>query len=237
MTRRNIPYPARRETGKTPDMSLGPSFDAALTPQISGPVEHVVPPGRHFSSLREKLVSGEWVPDAEVDRLYPKALRKLSRVHWTPVLVARRVAALLGTPGAQVLDVGSAVGKLCHVGALLSEATFTGVERRPELVAVASVVAGRHGISRARFLAADMRDVAWEAYDAYYLYNPFGELRYGDRAAHDASVAHVEERLRAARPGTKVAIYHTFGGRVPEGYLVIGRELLGRGTLEVWLRQ
>ena len=84
------------------------------------------------------LRAGWELTDLEFDRVYPSWVRRLSDMHWTPVEVARRAAALLAVdPTTRVLDVGSGVGKFCLIGALTTRATFVGIEQRENLVTVA----------------------------------------------------------------------------------------------------
>jgi hypothetical protein len=181
----------------------------------------------------EQLRRGLPVDDAGFDRVYPADVRHLSHVHWTPVAVATLAARfLVGAPGARVLDVGAGAGKLCLIGALVTAGTFHGVEQRATLVEAARAAARLLHAPRTCFEHGDVLDVAWSGFDAFYLYNPFA-----DRLdAFDASVRAVQARLDAARPGTRVATYHGFGGAMPPGYR---RGFAGEGELaglELWTR-
>ena len=62
---------------------------------------------RHARELRDALARREAVSDAELDQVFPEELRDRTHLHWTPIAVAVRAAALLApTPGARILDVG-----------------------------------------------------------------------------------------------------------------------------------
>lgn len=197
------------------------------------------------------LRAGETVGDATFDRIYPHWARRASRTHWTPIEVARRAADFLtggrGKHGARVLDVGSGVGKLCIVGALTTNGSFVGVEQRVHLVTVARRVVEHHRVERCRFIHGNMIEIDWSAFDAFYFYNPFAEHlpwenRLDDTIARTPAdyvryVRFVEERLRSARAGTRVATYHGFGGTMPAECRLVSREHRGSGPLELWIKE
>ena len=134
----------------------------------------------HFDprQLAAELRDGGEVADHAFDRLYPAPLRTMSRVHWTPLAVARRAVELLAPlAGERMLDVGAGVGKVCLVGALRSPAHWTGLELRPALIRAAEQAARALGVAeRTSFFATDMATFDWTGYDGVYLYNPFGEF-------------------------------------------------------------
>lgn len=87
--------------------------------------------------MDEEPVADEetFVEDEKFDRIYPKRVRDLSSVFWTPVAVAAEAAKLLVTsPGTSALDIGCEAGKFCLVGATVTEGVFTGVEQGEDLV-------------------------------------------------------------------------------------------------------
>jgi hypothetical protein len=188
------------------------------------------------------------VADHKFDDLFPEWTRAASDVHWSPITVARRAAELLvEKPGDRVLDVGSGVGKLCIVGALTTPGTFVGVEQRGSLVAVARNIVRRHRIPRCTFVHANMTEVDWSTFDAFYLYNPFEEnLSLGRHiidetversvTAYREYVSFVETQLVAARPGTRLVTFHGFGGRMPPRWTRRRRERRGSGKLDIWVK-
>lgn len=197
------------------------------------------------ADLAAAIRAGLAPSDRLFDALYPTPIRMRSAQFWTPVDVALRAAGLLApTPETRVLDVGSGVGKLCVCGALATRATFVGVEQRPHLVDIATRHADRLGAS-ARFTAARLDEVAWDEFDAFYLFNPFAENTFPSVECLDGTVelslerrkrdVHaVERRLAELRPGVHVVTYHGFGGSFPKSYR---RELVERARgdyLEVW---
>jgi SAM-dependent methyltransferase len=186
--------------------------------------------------------------DARFDRIYPEPIRRLSRMHWTPVEVARRASRFLAcSPGARILDVGSGVGKFCLLGALETQAYFVGAECRGDLVEVARVAARRARASRAEFLHLDALELDWSEFDGLYLFNPFEELlfpddgyidkavEFGERRFHSL-VLRTEEKLRRMPLASRLAVFHSTGGEAPCGYRQLGCETVGPGTLEFWER-
>jgi tRNA G46 methylase TrmB len=91
--------------------------------------------------------------DEQFDLIYPPKIRGLSRVHWTPVEIARKAAAFLVRElGTRVLDVGCGSGKFCIVGALTTEGHFTGIEQRKHLCELARLKIEQVGIPNAEIL-------------------------------------------------------------------------------------
>lgn len=197
--------------------------------------------------LVEDLRCGRKVTDFRFDQVYPPTIRKLSETHWTPIEVIGRAAELLvANDKTRVLDVGSGCGKFCTVAALSWRGKFIGIEQRPHLAEVARKSAEELGASQASFIHGNMADLDWSLFDAFYLFNPFYEnkvksIRIDDTVSHNLSkfnryIEIVRAKLSAARPGTKVATYHGFGGDMPIGYHLIQREPAGTSTLELWMK-
>ncbi|MBI5596059.1 MAG: class I SAM-dependent methyltransferase [Elusimicrobia bacterium] len=199
------------------------------------------------AALVADLRAGRDVADFRFDLLVPPGLRRLSVTHWTPVQVALRAAELLAPCAkTKVLDIGSGCGKFCLIAALSSGGRFTGVEQRPHLAATAKRVAGELGAARASFVSGDMADLDWTLFDAFYLFNPFYEnlmrsIRIDETVPSTGEnfarcVSTVQAKLGGARVGTRVAMYHGFGGDMPPGYEQVTREALGTAFLELWVK-
>jgi SAM-dependent methyltransferase len=193
-------------------------------------------------ALRDRVA----IDDAAFDRLYPDAVARLSIVHWTPVAVALRAAALLAPiAGMRVLDIGAGAGKLCCLGAVAHAGTWHGIERDPALVAAATEIAGRLDVGHCtRFAAGDALAADWRGFDSLYLYNPFESQRFGGgfaRAAGDVGfseqVAATEARLGELAPGTRVVTFHGFGGEMPEGFALATLEEVDGGELALWIKR
>jgi SAM-dependent methyltransferase len=182
--------------------------------------------------LRSVLAGDPAVADELFDRIYAPPLARISRLHWTPVAVAKRAAQLLGCDAGQtVLDVGGGAGKFCIVGALTSQARFVGVETRDYLVQVGRAIIQGHGVDRVELVHADVLQVDWSGFDGIYLFNPFCEA-----PPQELAVRRAERRLWQARSGTRVVTYHGFGGTMPSGYRLLAREPAGTNQLELWQR-
>ncbi len=186
--------------------------------------------------------------DEEFDDLLPRGLWALSRVHFTPVEVARVAARLLApVAGERVLDVGAGVGKFCITAALAHPAaTFVGVERRPALVELGRDLARRLGATNVEFVHGDALTLDWSGYAGFYLFNPFGEHAHAGAVALDddgrdparffRSASITRDRLATVAPGTRVVTYHGLGKPAPRGFEVI-EVVMSCGRLERWLRR
>jgi SAM-dependent methyltransferase len=197
--------------------------------------------------VRDTLRWGIAIPDADFDRLFPEPIRAMSAVHWTPVAVALRAATWLAPePGMLVLDVGSGSGKQCCVGALARRAHWTGIEREPRLVALATTLAASLGVrDRTTFRCGDAGNVAWNDFDSLYFYNPFESVLFGSEITdlprrwglfgHEIDL--VVARLVDLPSGTRVVTYHGFGGEMPDGFVLRSMEQVGRGQLALWIKR
>jgi SAM-dependent methyltransferase len=195
------------------------------------------------------LRSGEMIPDAEFDRVFPPPLRLVSRQHWTPVAVAARAARLLVENGAKrILDVGCGPGKFCMVGGLTTDATFVGIEQREHLVEAGRRAAGVLGVRRVHLVVGNIADFDFEGFDGLYLYNPFYEqvctawVPIDDRVVaspqlYKRYVVLTARKLASARPGTVVATYHGFGGEMPCCYQRVHEDAASDGRLVVWIKE
>jgi predicted RNA methylase len=197
-------------------------------------------------AIRETLQRKRAVSDAELDEVFPEELRERSFQHWTPVDIAMRAAELLAPrPDARVLDVGSGVGKVCIVGALVTGATWWGVEQDATLIAAANHAAWQLGIGdRTRFVHGDGSRMPWDEFDAFYFFNPFGTLLLAPHASPFVRYATVQNTLRrihqrliATPVGTRVVTYHGYGGPMPAGYTQVMSEPAGSDALELWIRE
>jgi SAM-dependent methyltransferase len=75
-------------------------------------------------------------------------------------------------PDTTLVDLGSGLGKVVLLAALLTGTRACGVEIDPHLVARAASAAASLGIANAQFLHGDIRHAAIPSADAYYLFIP-----------------------------------------------------------------
>lgn len=209
---------------------------------------HGTPPTAR-TNLFARLAAGEAVTDQEVDAQLPHWAEELSRVHWTPVAVARCAAAFLTErrrENTHILDVGSGAGKFCVVAAASTGARCTGIERNARLADVARAFAVSAGVDGVEVLQAEMDGVDWTPFHAIYFYNPFVELFISDgireqdeRSGWPTYVHYVRTalaKLYLMPEGTRVATYHGIGATMPPGYKFVGGERFGEGLLRFYVR-
>jgi SAM-dependent methyltransferase len=168
------------------------------------------------------------IEDEKFDQIYPPEIRELSAIFWTPVAVAAEAAKLLAAdPNKHVLDVGCGAGKFCIVAALLTEGRFTGVEQRSSLVEAARQAARARDVGGVEFIHANITDVPFAAYDAFYIFNPFEEHLHGHKI--DKAVAlsaelfkrytsYVSDQLGRCPLGTRVVTYMGYADDIPACY-------------------
>jgi SAM-dependent methyltransferase len=168
------------------------------------------------------------IEDEKFDGIYPPEVRKLSSLFWTPVAVAAEAARLLVTaPATRVLDVGCGAGKFCLVAASLSDGRFTGIEQRAELIDAARQAAASLGVTDVEFLHANVVDVSFAEYDAFYIFNPFEENLHGhkiDKAVplspklFKRYTSYVSDQLGQQPLGTRVVTYMGYADDIPGCY-------------------
>jgi hypothetical protein len=152
---------------------------------------------------------------------------------------------LTATGATRILDIGAGVGKLCIVGALTTQATFTGLEHRAHLVQAGREAIRALGIPRAHLVHGTLSSVDFDAYDGFYLYNPFEENVFPKDKQLDhtvplsadrfrADIASVEEALARAKVGTRVITFHGFGGELPATYRALPEETRRTAFLRLW---
>ncbi|MDQ3119436.1 MAG: class I SAM-dependent methyltransferase [Verrucomicrobiota bacterium] len=185
------------------------------------------------------------IDDEKFDQIYPPTIRELSSLFWTPVAVAAEAAKLLVTaPGTRVLDVGCGPGKFCLVAAAATEGRFAGVEQRGELIAAARQAAHHLSLSRVEFVHANLMEIAFGDYDAFYLFNPFEENMHGhtidsaiplSAALFKKYTKHVAAQLDTRPIGTRVVTYMGYADDIPASYDC--ESALFGDDLKLWIKK
>ena len=199
------------------------------------------------TSIAAELRAGKLISDRRFDSLYPPEIRVHSKVHFTPVKVARRVRDWLGNePGIRVLDVGSGCGKFCLVLAASGPGRVTGIEQRPNLHEAAMEASKRLGLNNTEFLCGRMEELDWSRFNIFYFFNPFYERIAHRQGMDDRTPPHaglfyehvrvVKEKLGEARSGTRVLTYHGMGGRMPSEWLLVRTEVIHTDELQLWVK-
>jgi SAM-dependent methyltransferase len=183
--------------------------------------------------------------DEEFDEVFPENVRDLSPCHWTPVAACRQAAQWLVTePGTRVLDVGCGPGKFCMIGAATTPGHFTGVEQRAHLCRTARTLLKNHAISRVEILHANVTNVEFGNYDAFYLFNPFEEnlietLRIDDgvKLANTLFIQYtrwVRRELALLPAGTRVVTFCGDCEEIPPCYRC--EDTACDGKLRLWIK-
>jgi len=191
--------------------------------------------------MKEKWLSS----DKNFDSLLPEFARKHSFIHWTPIeIIETSLDWLKLDEKSRVLDVGSGAGKFCLVGGMRSKATFTGVEMRSDMIAVANKLKEKLGVDRVTFQKGDIRDTDFRNYTHVYYYNPFCENiaefdRIDDQVTYNPDMFRVLEdyvidQLAAMSIGTRVVTYCSETFPFPASYDL--QDMLYDGKLALWVK-
>lgn len=186
------------------------------------------------------------IEDEKFDLIYPRRIRELSSIFWTPVAVAAEAAKRVVTaPDTRVLDIGCGPGKFCLVAASLTDGLFIGIEHRSDLVAAGRQAARDLGITNAEFVHGNVMEIDFAVYDAFYLFNPFEENLFDghkiDRGVPLSSAlfkrytSHVSAQLGASPIGTRVVTYMGYADDIPACYNC--EEALFGDDLKLWIKQ
>lgn len=196
-----------------------------------------------MSTPPESIEQLKTANDEQFDALYPAPVRELSADHWSPIDVARRAATFLApSTSTRVLDIGSGAGKFCLVGGACTGAHFTGVEQRENLVELSSELAAKFHLSNVTFRRANILDVDFSEFEAFYFFNSFHENRSPRKriddtveigTAHYAKYsAYVTRALSFTPPGTRLVTYWTCLWDIPAKFRRVSSEF--DGLLDLW---
>ncbi|MEO8613818.1 MAG: class I SAM-dependent methyltransferase [Luteolibacter sp.] len=184
--------------------------------------------------------------DCEFDQILPRRLREYSAFHWTTVEVCRHAATwLVSGPETRVLDVGCGPGKFCAIGAFATAGHFTGVEQRKRLCRTAWDMLEHYCIPRVRILHANVMEMSFGGFDAFYLFNPFEEnlapeFKIDDEVPVEIQyyglyIDYVRRQLSQLRLGTRVVTFWGSCHEIPPCYDC--EETAFDGKLRLWMKR
>lgn len=192
-----------------------------------------------FEDLKQK----KSIDDNEFNQLFPLRIKKLAARHWTPVKIAGKAADfLVDRPNTKVLDIGSGAGKFCLVGAACTKGMFYGVEQRESLIKLSRKIARKYKIDNIEFIHANITEVSFLDYDAFYFFNSFQE-NLDLTARIDKSITpserlynlytrYLTEQLEKTPVGTKLVTYWSSGREVPKSFSL--ESVCYSGVLSFW---
>jgi len=171
------------------------------------------------------------IEDDEFDLIYPENIKLVAEIHFTPVNVSKIAARyLVERKGFKILDIGSGAGKFCMIGSACTDGYFTGVEQRKSLCAVAQKVSKKYNLTNVKFINANVLDIAFKDFDAFYFYNSFyenicasGDINNEVELTLDLYVKYsnyVKEQLDLMPIGTKLVTYFSYLKEIPNSYKV-----------------
>lgn len=184
--------------------------------------------------------------DAEFDQVFPSRIRVASEIHWTSVAACRHAAQWLVTePGIRVLDIGCGPGKFCAIGAATTEGHFTGIEQRKHLCRTARRMLRHYGIGRVEILHANVTELPFAGFDAFYLFNPFEEnvtpgIQIDDEVSvhydfYNQYTGYVRRQLSQLRLGTRVVTFWGVCDEIPSCYDCVEKAF--GGQLRLWKKR
>ena len=191
----------------------------------------------------KNIAAGVSIKDSDYNQLFPPELRDVADTHFTPVEIARQAASYLVTePGTRVLDIGSGAGKFCMVGAACTDGYFTGVEQREGLYSLSKKLLRRYPLPKVEFIHANITEVDFRWFEAFYLFNPFYEnIQCNERIDSTVELVrelyysyshYVKEQLDALRKGTKLVTYFSYLDEIPDSFKP---QMVGvKGKLKFW---
>ncbi|MNJ98996.1 hypothetical protein D3C87_167670 [compost metagenome] len=188
-----------------------------------------------------------YVNDSVFDSFFPEQIKKISKVHWTPLAIAKKAASFLApVPGSRILDIGSGIGKFCIAAAhFFPDSEFHGVEQRKDLFNLAIEAQQRSEVNNVQFLHGNFTELSLEYYDSIYFYNAFAENMI-DVARIDESIDYSPglyayysnylcKALENKASGTRLVTYHGYEHEIPIGYKMVEQDI--RKPLKMWIKE
>jgi SAM-dependent methyltransferase len=172
--------------------------------------------------------------DIHFDYLYPDHIQQLSKVHWTPLDIARKASEFLSYPAHKVMDIGCGVGKFCLTAAFFNPGTFFyGIDQRKDLIRYANETKENLNLSNVDFIHGNITDIDLKEYKSLYFFNSFYE-NINTEGGIDSTVNRnydlyrfysqlLYKKLEAQPKGCRLVTYHTVTGQIPPSYKAIAQ--------------
>jgi len=185
--------------------------------------------------------------DDAFDMHFSPRVKKLSKVHWSPLPVVQKAAAFLAPhPGCRIIDIGSGVGKFCIAAAHhYPESEFHGVEQRESLHLTAERSKALSGLENVHFMHGDFTQLSLNTYTGIYFFNSFAENLYSfgridNTIQHSVSLYnyyanYLYKILEEKSSGTKLATYHVDENDIPICYELVASDF--QDNLKLWIRR
>lgn len=185
--------------------------------------------------------------DAAYDEFFSPRIKKLSKVHWSPLPVVEKAATFLASePGSKIIDIGSGVGKFCIAAAhYCPESEFHGIEQRKTLHHTALYSKKLSGLTNVHFMQGDFTELSLQSYTGIYYYNSFAENiasfgRIDNTIQHSPSLYdyytnYLYKQLEEKPSGTRLATYHVSENEIPICYDLIESDF--NQDLKLWIKQ
>ncbi len=192
------------------------------------------------------IEKGISIEDDEFDEIYPEDIRPMAFTHFTPVDMAIKAAKfLVQKPRTRVLDIGSGAGKFCMIGSVCTDGHFTGVEQRDNLHEMAKRIYQKYQLKNINFINANINQIDFSDYDAFYFFNPFYENIIQFEKIDDAVEVetnlyaeysnYVKNQLDQMPVGTRLVTFYSAYDEVPKSYQLISNS--DRQKISMWKKQ
>lgn len=196
--------------------------------------------------LNSVLQKNWFSSDDQFNDLYPGSIQILSKLHWTPLETAGKVANFLARGNNEsILDIGSGVGKFCLAAAYHNpNDLFYGIEQRLSLNVHAESAKNFLQLQNAFFLHGNFTQLDFRRFDHFYFYNSFFENLPGTDKIDD-SIEYSEalytyykqylyKQLKLKPKGTRLCTLCAWEHEIPPEYHVVRSEMSEQ--LKFWIK-
>jgi len=189
------------------------------------------------------IEKGISIEDDDFDEIYPDDIRPMAFTHFTPVDMAIKAANfLVKKTGTKVLDIGSGAGKFCMIGSACTDGHFTGVEQRDNLHELGEQIHQKYKLQNITFINANINQIDFSDYDAFYFFNPFYEniIQFDkiddavevETDLYDEYSSYVKNQLDKMPLGTRLVTFFSAYDEVPKSYKLISKN--DRQKISMW---